>query len=88
MVAIFKRQANIGGLPSGMADSNRFLVELAELFVLLISLSGFMEVRAIEINISLLNCLIPRSTKKTNMRNDLNEGGSYDVNINSCRSGT
>ncbi|MCJ1284036.1 hypothetical protein MMC26_003367 [Xylographa opegraphella] len=43
MVAIFKRQANIGGLTSGMADNNRFLDELAELFVLLISLSGFVE---------------------------------------------
>ncbi|MCJ1380040.1 hypothetical protein MMC17_003143 [Xylographa soralifera] len=43
MVAIFKRQANIGGLQSSLADTNRFLVDLAELFVALISLSGFLE---------------------------------------------
>ena len=52
MVAVFKRQANVGGLSSGMIDTNRLLVDLAELFVLLISLSGFMEVSAIKLNIS------------------------------------
>ncbi|MCJ1433284.1 hypothetical protein MMC27_002643 [Xylographa pallens] len=45
MVAIFKRQANIGGLQSGTVDTTRFLDELAELFVLLVSLSGFLEMQ-------------------------------------------
>ncbi|MCJ1401030.1 hypothetical protein MMC11_004242 [Xylographa trunciseda] len=43
MVAIFKRQANIGGLRSGNANNNRFLVDLAGFFELLISLTGFLE---------------------------------------------
>ncbi|MCJ1393540.1 hypothetical protein MMC18_006415 [Xylographa bjoerkii] len=43
MVAIFKRQARIEGLQIKNVNNSGFLVDLAELFVLLISLTGFLE---------------------------------------------
>ena len=44
VVAIFKKQAYIKGLQHSSTDDSRFLVDLAEFFVLLISLTGFLEV--------------------------------------------
>ena len=44
-VAIFKRQSNIGVLRNGSEDDYRLLDEVSGYFVLLISLSSFLEVR-------------------------------------------
>ena len=43
-VAIFKRRSNIGVLRNASEDDHRLLDEISEYFVLLISLSDFLEV--------------------------------------------